>query len=243
MTFPTKTTTWLLLCLFGTCLYGLQTTQSVFAQSVKEAVKECSKCKGKVCMCNAEKQEAAKWTPMMDGKTFAGWKINEENSKSWSIEDGAFKADGDRSHVFYVGDGKPFKNFELELNVMTTPGSNGGVYFCTKYQAKGWPIEGFEAQVNATHKDPKKTGSLYAVKNIMKAPHADNKWFLYNIKVVGKKITIRVDGKVTVEYTEPENVKPGKTYPRVLQSGTFAFQAHDPKSVVYFKDAKVRRLP
>ncbi len=39
---------------------------------------------------------------------------------------------GERSHLFYEGDGKPFKNFEFECDVMTTPGSNAGIFFHTK---------------------------------------------------------------------------------------------------------------
>lgn len=183
------------------------------------------------------------WKKLTDGKTFNGWKIN-ENKDSWSIQDGAFVAKGDRSHLFYVGEDKPFKNFELELEVMTKPQANGGVYFHTKYQETGWPKYGFEAQVNATQRDPKKTGSLYAVKNVMNvAPHKDDEWFTYNIKVVDKTVTLKVNGKTTVEYTEPADAKAGKDFTRVFGKGTFALQAHDPGSTVYFKNIKVKRLP
>src|ERR1051326_4804245 len=69
---------------------------------------------------------------LMDGKSFAGWKKAEEHPDTWKIEDGAFVAHGDRCHLFYVGDEKPFKNFELKVEVMTEPHSNGGIYFHTK---------------------------------------------------------------------------------------------------------------
>src|SRR5690606_33061399 len=71
---------------------------------------------------------------IMDGKTFKGWKIGDEQAKAWRIEDGAFVAQGSRSHLFYVGDEEPFKDFELKVEVMTKPGSNGGIYFHTEYQ-------------------------------------------------------------------------------------------------------------
>lgn len=196
-----------------------------------------------MCQISYAKKEANGWKPLMDGKSFDGWKIN-ESPESWEIEDGVFKAVGERSHIFYVGDDKPFKNFEFKVDVMTTPGSNGGVYFHTKYQNDGWPKAGFEAQVNATHKDPKKTGSVYAVKNVMNtAPHKDNEWFEYTIRVEGKKVTLSIDGKVVTEYVEPAGTKAGKKFDRVVDKGTFAFQAHDPKSIVYFKNARVKRLP
>src|SRR5688572_14308332 len=87
---------------------------------------------------------------LMDGKTFTGWKMAEENTNTWTIQDGAFVAKGNRCHLFYVGDDQPFKNFHLKVEVMTEPNSNGGIYFHTKYQAKDWPKAGFECQVNNT---------------------------------------------------------------------------------------------
>lgn len=182
------------------------------------------------------------FTALADGKTYDGWKINEKPT-SWAIEDGAYVAKGERSHLFYDGDMAPFKNFEFKVDVKTTKGSNGGVYFHTKFQETGWPKYGFEAQVNATHTDPKKTGSLYAVKNVMEAPNQDDVWFVYTIKVVNKDITFMVDDKVVLEYTEPADAQPGKDFTRVLGEGTFAFQAHDPKSVIYFKNPRVKKLP
>ena len=68
------------------------------------------------------------FTPLFDGKTFTGWKPSVENSNTWKLEDGAIVARGERSHLYYVGDSKPFKNFELKVDVMTQTNSNGGIY-------------------------------------------------------------------------------------------------------------------
>jgi hypothetical protein len=45
---------------------------------------------------------AQEWIPLQDGKSLAGWKAA-ERPESWVVEDGAFVARGDRSHLFYVG--------------------------------------------------------------------------------------------------------------------------------------------
>ena len=76
------------------------------------------------------------WVPIFDGETLSGWKAN-ENEDSWTVEDGTIVAGGPLSHLFYVGDAKPFVNFELLCEVMTTPGSNSGIYFHAKYQERG----------------------------------------------------------------------------------------------------------
>lgn len=179
---------------------------------------------------------------IMDGKTFNGWKIAEEKANSWKIEDGAFVAKGDRSHLFYVGDEKPFKDFELKVEVMTEPGSNGGIYFHTKWQENGWPKAGFECQVNVTHSDWKKTGSLYDIANLGVTPAKDNEWWTQHITVKGNKVTVRINDKVVLEYNEPPGAQPGKDFMRKISEGTFALQAHDPKSVVRFRNIRVKRL-
>lgn len=179
---------------------------------------------------------------IMDGKTFEGWKIAEESAKSWTVQDGAFVAHGSRSHLFYVGDEKPFKDFELKVDVMTDPGSNGGIYFHTKYQDTSWPKQGFECQVNVSHTDWIKTGSLYGLANVGTTPAKDKKWWTQHIIVKGNSVTVKIDDQIVLQYNEPAGVKPGTDFTRKLDQGTFALQAHDPKSTVRYKNIRVKRL-
>ncbi|MCI0338752.1 MAG: DUF1080 domain-containing protein [Acidobacteria bacterium] len=179
---------------------------------------------------------------LFDGKTFKGWKMANEHQQSWSIQDGAIVAHGERSHLFYVADAKPFVNFELKVDVMTEPGSNGGIYIHTQYQETSWPKNGYEVQVNQTHTDWRKTGSLYGVQDVKEQLVKDNEWYTYHIIVKGKHITIKVNDKVAVDWDEPADRKPGADFTRILDKGTFALQAHDPKSTVRFKNIRVKRL-
>ena len=100
----------------------------------------------------APRPEVGAWFTLFDGETLDGWRAS-ENPDSVRIEDGVIVCNGDRSHVFYVGpDGNAsFKNFEFEAEVMTTPGSNSGIYFHTEYQETGWSSKGYEAQVFNSH--------------------------------------------------------------------------------------------
>lgn len=182
------------------------------------------------------------FTSLFDGKTFAGWKPAEENSDTWKIEDGAFVTRGGRSHLFYVGDEKPFKNFELRVDVETEHGANGGIYFDTKYQAKGWPTNGFESQVDNSHSDWKRTGSLYDVANLGNTPAKDGEWWTQTIIVQGSRVTCKVNDIIVLEYNEPPGAQPGKQFTRKLAEGTFALQAHDPTSIVRYKNIRMKRL-
>jgi hypothetical protein len=179
------------------------------------------------------------WVTIFDGKSLDGWKIN-ENEKSWKLEDGALVAQGERSHVFYVGDEKPFKNFELKVEVQTKKNSNGGIFFHTEYQKEGWPAKGYESQVNNTYeRDPQKTGGLYNTVKVSEPPAEDNKWWTQHIIVDGRHVVVKIDDKVVVDYEQPED-KPG---PVALSEGTFALQAHDPGSTVMYRNIRVKRLP
>ena len=190
-------------------------------------------------------QPDAGWVSLFDGKTLNGWKVG-ENAATFKVEDGYIVVNGPRAHLYYDGpvQNHEFKNFEFKADVMTTAGSNSGIYFHTVYQEGGWPAKGYEVQVNNSHTDPKRTAGLYRVKDNMEAPAKDGEWFTMQIVVKGKHVTTMVNGKTIVDYTEPDGVeRPKDMAQRLISSGTFAIQGHDPKSKVLVKNIMVKPLP
>jgi len=195
--------------------------------------------------------DSADWISLFDGKSLDGWKPN-EHADTFKVVDGQIVVHGERTHLFYVGPvhNADFKNFELSADVMTRPGANSGIYFHTAYQPSGWPAAGFEVQVANTHegangyKERKKTGSLYAVRNVYKQLVNDNEWFRMNVLVRGKQVQIRLNDMLVVDYVEPgEPFRVDLNFQRVINHGTFALQGHDPGSTKYFKNIRVRPLP
>lgn len=181
---------------------------------------------------------------LWDGKTFNGWKKSIDNPDTFTIHDGAIVANGPTDHLFYVGDvhGGKFKDFELKVDVMTKPHSNGGVYFDTEYQEKSWPAKGFEVQVNNSHTDWRRSGGLYAVQDVKEAL-PDDKWFTEHIVVKGNNVKIYLNDKQVVDWTQPADWTPPKDMPgRKIGAGTFALQGHDPGSTVYYKNIRVKPL-
>jgi hypothetical protein len=182
---------------------------------------------------------------LFDGKSLDGWKVN-EHPETFKVEDGMIIVNGQRAHAFYEGPvaNHDFKDFHFKAEVMCKPKSNSGIYFHTAFQPDGWPQQGFEAQVNNTHGDRKKTGGLYNVKDVMDdAPAKDDEWFSYEIIVKGNDVKILIDGKPTTEWTQPADWNGTKDQPgRKLQRGTFALQGHDPVSKVLYKSVKVKPL-
>lgn len=183
------------------------------------------------------------WVTIFDGSSLDGWKIN-ENADTWKLVDGALVANGPRSHIFYVGDDEPFVNFELKVDCMTRPGSNGGIYFHTRFLESGWPKYGLEAQVNNTQRDPLRSGSLYGIVDVKEQHIQDDEWWTEHIIVRGRHITIKLNDETVVDYEEPANQQAhSKEYERRLGSGTFCLQGHDPGSTVSYKNIRVKRLP
>jgi hypothetical protein len=199
----------------------------------------------------------AGWTTLFNGKDFTSWKISKP--ESFKIENGAIVANGTAGHAYYDGAFRnhTFRNFELKVDVMARANSNGGVYVLTEYQEKGgnvrasgdFPSKGFEIQVNNTYvRDPVKTGSLYHVQDVNEALPKDDEWFTMDITVKDNTITVKINDKQTVAWTQPADWNGGREGPgRSIGAtgpagGTIALQAHDPNSTVYYKNIRIKPL-
>jgi hypothetical protein len=195
------------------------------------------------------------WLPLFNGKDLTGWRANNDPD-SFTVEDGVLRlqALGEfKAHLFYVGDRKEgleaFKNFELEAKVRAEPNSNGGIFVHTDMSTRDAAkhlAKGYEVQLNSSTKEKQKTGSLYAIVAVDTSPVDETQWFVIRIVVEGKRITAAINGQQVLDYTEPDNVQrpPERSGRRFDPSGgAIALQAHDPNSVWYFKDIRVRRLP
>jgi hypothetical protein len=201
-------------------------------------------------LLNAESRDG--WIELFDGHSLEGWKPSEHKS-SWTVTHGMLTANGERSHLFYTGPvhGADFKNFELEVELITQRDCNSGVYFHTTYQESGFPEKGFEVQVNNTARgdggylERKKTGSLYGLRNMYKQLVADEKPFRMGVAVRGKNVQIHLNGELLVDYVEPTPpvIPAGGEEYRFLDHGTFALQCHNDGSKVAYRSVRVRPLP
>lgn len=186
------------------------------------------------------------WQTIFDGKSLDGWKAA-DHDECFTVKEGLLVAGGGpMAHLFYVGPvgNHDFKNFELRAEVKTTPRSNSGIFFHTQPQS-GFLKQGYEAQICNNCVDKRRTGSLLIVKDILDtSPVKDDEWFEYHVLVSGKRIVLKVNGQTTVDYTEPENPeRPKGRERRVLSHGQIALQAHDPDSIVYYRNIRVKVLP
>ncbi len=176
------------------------------------------------------------WIPLFDGRTLDGWRAS-EHPATFRVEDGAIVVHGPRAHLFYDGPvlAHDFRDFELRAEVMTRPGANSGIYLRTRFQPTDWPSQGYEVQVNNSHTDWRRTGSLYAVQDVREAER-DGAWFTVRAIVRGRRVQVFVNDRQTVDYTEPADSATR------LTGGTIALQGHDPESEVRYRAVRIRPL-
>jgi hypothetical protein len=217
----------------------------------------------------ASADDSAGWVQLFNGKDLTGWKMfpkpnpeikdltEKKNADGkvvayegtvkgktvplWRVEDGCIVGGGPSSHLFTDRD--DYADFHYRVEAKINDHGNSGQYFRTAF-GPGFPT-GYEAQINATHGDPVKTGSLYpdprtTLKNFRKeisvldtAPHKPDEWFTQEVIAVGPKVTILVNGKKTIEWEDPEYR---------YKKGHFALQAHDPGSIMTFRKVEVKEI-
>jgi len=176
----------------------------------------------------ANKTKTDEWKVIFDGSTLDGWKAN-EHPESWSVKDGSIRGDGPASHLFYMGD--VCVNCEFKAEVRINHGGNSGMYFRTAF-GPGFP-KGYEAQVDNTHQDPVRTGSLYNFVKIFEQLIPDDTWWTQHVIVEGNHIQIFVNDKKTVDFIDEKN-----TY----TDGYLALQQHNVGGVVEFKNLMMKPL-
>ncbi len=184
------------------------------------------------------------YVSLFNGKDLTGWKAS-ANPDSFKVENGAIVANavGQPSHLFYDGavGNHAFQDFDLRLDVVARYRSNGGVYVMTEFQPQGFPGKGFEIQVNNSHSDRIRTGSLYHVVDLSNIPGKDDEWIPMEIKGQGNTIAIALKGQEVVRWTQPADWPGAYDTPgRKIGPGTIAFQSHDLYSVTAYSNIRVK---
>jgi len=182
------------------------------------------------------------WVPIFDGKSLDGWTVLElsktPGGSRWQVKDGVIEGSGLQSMLFSPrGD---YKNFRFRAELKINDGGNSGMYIRTPKEATF--SKGYEIQVNSTHKDPIKTGSVYTYVHVYKQLVPPDTFFTQEVEAQdvnyrGKMVTrikVWVNGELLYEFQDHD---------RSWTEGHFAFQQHDPGSRVTIRKVEVMELP
>jgi hypothetical protein len=186
-------------------------------------------------------QGQGRFAPLFNGKDIAGWTAwgmqgrlsRAETAISWRVRDGILHGVGGMTHLFSPrGD---YKNFRIDAEVKINDRGNSGIFFRV---ASGLAHpSGYEAQINSTHSDPNKTGSLYrrpqAPFRVSPSPVPPDTWFRLGLEVVGSHIRIWVNDRLYVDWIDSQNT---------FTQGHIAIQTHHPGSHVQIRKLEVLDL-
>ena len=196
------------------------------------------------------KSDSTGFVQLFNGKDLKGWKSHPDDTTKWEVVEGAMTGSGPAGQIYSErGD---YENFVFRMEIKINDKGNSGQYFRANFQ-KGFP-RGYEAQINATHSDPIKTGSLYPgfirrgrtdeekakqqqqrEKVLVKqAAHKPDEWFTQEVTADGNHIIIKVNGKTTVDIVDEGNA---------FTKGHFSIQHHDPSCKVMIRKVEVKELP
>jgi hypothetical protein len=180
------------------------------------------------------------WVSLFDGKTMSGWEMVALPGRTshWEVRDGMLCGSGEASMLFSPKG--HYRNFRFRAEIKINDGGNSGMYFRAAKRPSF--TSGYEAQVDSTHADPIRTGSIYTMVHIFKQLVPPDTWFTQEVDVVDRgfrgrmvtSITVKVNGETLYEFLD---------HNRTFERGYFAFQQHDPGSRVCIRKVEVMELP
>ncbi len=183
---------------------------------------------------------------LFDGKTFEGW---EGNLDVFRIENGAIVGGSLKDRVprnEFLCTKKEYGDFELRLKFkLLGKGANAGVQIRSRRAAKDSPhpheMIGYQADMGDGW-----WGCLYDEsrrRKVLAGPTKEARqeiikrddWNEYRIRCQGRRIQLWINGRQTVDYTEPDASIP--------QTGVIGLQIHGgPPSEAWYRDVRIKGL-
>ncbi|MBI2686597.1 MAG: DUF1080 domain-containing protein [Acidobacteria bacterium] len=190
--------------------------------------------------------QSAKWPAeegfesLFDGTSLNGWEV--DTPGLWSVRHGMIvgKHDGMKYNDF-LRTNRHYGDFELRVQFRLINGfGNSGVQFRSEPANIPHEVSGYQADVGQQY-----WGCLYdesrRKKVLVQAPAESlkdldkNGWNEYTVRAQGPHITLKLNGKTTVDYEETE--------PGIARNGFIALQVHSgPNIEVHFRNIRIREL-
>ena len=127
--------------------------------------------------------------PLFNGKDLAGWKALGSGTTQWTVEQGVLK--NVKAGTDLVTE-RTFSDFKLRLEVRFPPRGNSGIYLRGRYEVQVEDTPGSEPQYDGL-------GAIYGqVIPSELVNRGPNTWHRFEITLVGRKVTVVIDGRVVI---------------------------------------------
>jgi hypothetical protein len=176
-----------------------------------------------------KRKAAPKWgkpTQLFNGKDLSGWTESDPAATAkWKVENGTLVSPGHGAEL--ITDTK-FEDFKLHIEFNCAPGSNSGVYLRGRYELQ---IEDDPAPEGPTMR----TGGVYGfLAPSPDPPRKPGEWQTYNIMLVGRVVSVELNGKTIIDHQEIPGITggaldshealPGPIYLQGTEAGHVAFR-------------------
>jgi hypothetical protein len=190
--------------LIGLAIYGICGCQpSTNETSGESPVTQTSTSPSSLPGVLDEEERAAGWIALFDGETLFGWEPQTE--ANWRVEDGAIVVDEGEPGLLCTT--TPFADYELRLDFRSAKGTNSGIFLHTPKPIGEPATECYELNI-ADGDNPFPTGSLVQ-RAKAEGDFESEDWQSYHVTLNGGNVTVKLDGKVVLEYTDPNPLKRG----------------------------------
>jgi hypothetical protein len=144
---------------------------------------------------------------LFDGKSLDGWHL--VNGAKFFVEDGVLKHN--LGHGWLRSD-KEYSDYILRLELrFMKPKQDGGVFLRAGKEGKDWPDRKYEVQCE----NSPRMATIFGTANKLDVPLTKKilkpigEWNQYEIKIVGPKIEVRLNGELVSTADSANNLKKG----------------------------------
>jgi hypothetical protein len=168
----------------------------------------------------------AGFTALFNGKDLTSWKDADKQAEFWKVQDGVINYAGKGGKDLITA--KNYKNFELYIDWKINKGGDSGIFLRGAPQVQIWDNkEGSGGLWNNKAGSPGKVPLVVADKS-------PGEWNTFYIKMVGDKVTVKLNDKLVVDNAP---MLDGKVKPE----GPIHLQIHG--NPLWFKNIYIKELP
>jgi hypothetical protein len=162
---------------------------------------------------------------LFNGKDLTGWTPSDPNATPWTVQDGILISPG---HGAELITNEKFNDFKLHVEFNCAKGSNSGVYLRGRYELQ---IEDDPEPEGLTMR----TGGVYGfLAASPQPPRKPGEWQTYDITLVGRIVTVVLNGQTIIDKQEIPGVTggaldtheglPGPIYLQGTEAGHVSFR-------------------
>jgi len=162
---------------------------------------------------------------LFDGRDASAWKpLDAAAAKQWHVENGVLVSPGGGTDLRSLA---AFGDFKLHLEFKCAPGANSGVYLRGRYELQ---IEN-DREPEAPNM---RTGGIYGyLAPAPAAPRTPDVWQRYDVTLVGRQVSVKLNGKTVIDRKEIPGITGGALDSREAEAGPLVLQGSEDGQVSY----------